>query len=352
MTIKSLLIGSAAAMTIASGAQAADAIVMADPEPMEYVRICDVYGAGFFYIPGTETCLKIGGYMRYEVRYNLDTAGGLTKRARFTPTFDVRSDTSIGVLRGYAEIEINWQYGTRAGIVAGAPAAVAGMGTDINPLHVYIQIQRPNGGSWLFGRTESPFTRFLNYAGNNMVDGYYGYRNTQEISYSFTGSNGFNFVAALVDDQNANFIPDAEIGLSFGRGWGSIGFIAGVDADAAGGVAFGAKAAAQFNFGNTNGSYFKIMAMFTNNAGSAYAIEGASTLSVLATLNLAFTPRVSLALTGQFMNAGNFFAVASLPITVAENFTVTPEIGFDTAAAAAFGLNNGLFAMVRLNRGF
>lgn len=27
----------------------------------EYVRVCSTYGEGFFYIPGTETCLKRGG---------------------------------------------------------------------------------------------------------------------------------------------------------------------------------------------------------------------------------------------------------------------------------------------------
>jgi opacity protein-like surface antigen len=106
MNIKSLLIGSAALATVSTGAQAADAIVMADPEPMEYVRICDVYGAGFFYIPGTETCLAIGGYMRYQVNIN---AAGFTKLARFAPRFDVRSDTEIGTIRGFAEVEIDWQ---------------------------------------------------------------------------------------------------------------------------------------------------------------------------------------------------------------------------------------------------
>jgi hypothetical protein len=25
--------------------------------PVEYVRVCDAYGTGYFYIPGTETCV-------------------------------------------------------------------------------------------------------------------------------------------------------------------------------------------------------------------------------------------------------------------------------------------------------
>ncbi|NML74276.1 porin [Rhizobium sp. S-51] len=67
MNIKSLLLGSAAALAVVSGAQAADAIVAAEPEPMEYVRVCDAFGTGYFYIPGTETCLKIGGYVRAQI---------------------------------------------------------------------------------------------------------------------------------------------------------------------------------------------------------------------------------------------------------------------------------------------
>ncbi len=67
MNIKSLLLGSAAALIAVSGARAADAVVVAEPEPAEYVKICDVYGAGYFYIPGTETCLRIGGYVRYDI---------------------------------------------------------------------------------------------------------------------------------------------------------------------------------------------------------------------------------------------------------------------------------------------
>ena len=72
MRIKSLLLGTAAAMVAVSGAQAADAIVV-EPEPVEYVRICDAYGSGFFYIPGTETCISFNGFVRsgYE-KLNID----------------------------------------------------------------------------------------------------------------------------------------------------------------------------------------------------------------------------------------------------------------------------------------
>jgi len=67
MKIKSLLLGSAAALVAVSSAQAADAIIV-EPEPIEYVKVCDMYGAGYFYIPGTETCLRISGHVRIDYR--------------------------------------------------------------------------------------------------------------------------------------------------------------------------------------------------------------------------------------------------------------------------------------------
>ncbi|SFJ21703.1 Porin subfamily protein, partial [Phyllobacterium sp. CL33Tsu] len=61
MAIRRLFLISGAVL-VTTSAYAADAVVVAEPEPVEYVRVCDAYGAGFFYIPGTETCLKVNGY--------------------------------------------------------------------------------------------------------------------------------------------------------------------------------------------------------------------------------------------------------------------------------------------------
>jgi hypothetical protein len=52
----SLLASAAFAMvTAASGAHA---------QPVDFVRVCDAFGSGFFYIPGTDTCLRVGGFVR------------------------------------------------------------------------------------------------------------------------------------------------------------------------------------------------------------------------------------------------------------------------------------------------
>ncbi len=103
MNIKSLLIGSAAALAAVSGAHAADAIVAAEPEPLEYVRVCDAFGTGFFYIPGTETCLKFGGYIRFQTNFGRNQSGTSDwdsfTRAQFE--VDTRTDTELGALRGF-----------------------------------------------------------------------------------------------------------------------------------------------------------------------------------------------------------------------------------------------------------
>ena len=62
--IKSLLLGTAAGLLAVGGAQAADMPVKA--APVQYVKICSLYGDGFYYIPGTDTCLKMGGYVRVQ----------------------------------------------------------------------------------------------------------------------------------------------------------------------------------------------------------------------------------------------------------------------------------------------
>jgi Porin subfamily len=114
MNIKSLLLGSAAALAVVSGAQAADAIVAAEPEPMEYVRVCDAFGTGYFYIPGTETCLKIGGYVRTQLDfrgddYEADTVAGndsgFRTNSRAYLEVTAKNDSELGEIESYVALE-------------------------------------------------------------------------------------------------------------------------------------------------------------------------------------------------------------------------------------------------------
>ncbi|HLH90685.1 MAG TPA: porin [Xanthobacteraceae bacterium] len=116
--VKSLLLGSAAGLVAVAGAQAADLPVKA--KPVEYVKVCSLYGAGFWYVPGTDTCLKIGSFVREEIGWNqsgttvtgFQTGGGqftrtdtsqLAMRTRADISVDLRTQTEYGVLRSYLE---------------------------------------------------------------------------------------------------------------------------------------------------------------------------------------------------------------------------------------------------------
>lgn len=127
MNIKSLLLGSAAALAAVSGVQAADAIVAAQPEPMEYVRVCDAFGTGYFYIPGTETCLKVGGYIRTEVAFGsgayvapaapagpvigpaiVSNTGRWDSYARAQIDLTAKNDTELGTLTSVTSVRFDY----------------------------------------------------------------------------------------------------------------------------------------------------------------------------------------------------------------------------------------------------
>ncbi len=117
--VKSLFLGTAAGLVAVSAGQAADLPVKA--KPVEYVKVCNLYGAGFYYMPGTDTCIKIGGYVRAETTYNSNgnfTAGptsaetntrntnNFVMRARGYITADARDQTPYGTARAYIAVGI------------------------------------------------------------------------------------------------------------------------------------------------------------------------------------------------------------------------------------------------------
>ena len=120
--VKSLLLGSAAGLVAVTAGQAADLPVKA--RPVQYVKVCSLYGAGFYYMPGTDMCLKIGGWVRSEVTYgtngnsttgsfnsdyNNRTTNNLWTRERGYITADAREQTAYGVARGYIDVGISSQ---------------------------------------------------------------------------------------------------------------------------------------------------------------------------------------------------------------------------------------------------
>jgi hypothetical protein len=88
--MKSLLLGSAATLVVVAGAQAADLPTKKGAPAAEYVRICKIDGMAGFVIPGSDTCLKITGYITGQIEAGSLTTGYFNSgQSGFTGTVPV-----------------------------------------------------------------------------------------------------------------------------------------------------------------------------------------------------------------------------------------------------------------------
>lgn len=142
--MKSLLLGSAAGLVAVASAQAADLPTRKGPVAAEYVRVCSITVAGApvvgFVLPGSDTCLKISGYITGQVEggnlkvghsiSSYTTPGAATQTnvsdvvpgtgggtvfdrssfgftTRFNLTLDAVSNTAYGPLVSHGELQFN-----------------------------------------------------------------------------------------------------------------------------------------------------------------------------------------------------------------------------------------------------
>ena len=220
--VKSLILGSAAALVAMSGAQAADLPVKA--KAVEYVRICSLYGAGFFYIPGTDTCIKLGGYVRVDTTFNGQIYGGpawsadlgqgnryrhsFDSRSRFALTVDTRTATEYGVVRTFGQGDFQFDNNS-AGYNPGQTAATAfaGGGTNASFLNVpgggYVAVEMVfiQFAGFTFGKSASAYaTPWHGYPGNNnsfLMGGHDTVTGVNNIQYTAQFGNGVSGTIGL-----------------------------------------------------------------------------------------------------------------------------------------------------------
>lgn len=195
--VKSLLLGSAAGIAAVAGAQAAD-LPSRKAAPVEYVRVCSAFGAGFFYIPGTDTCLRVSGRVRAEYavgqRFS-DFQDAYGTRARGRLNIDVRNQTAYGTLRTFIRYELTNNtgiYGAGAGgqspfntgaTVPGFARGAAGTGSNVDLAFVQF-------GPITAGRVQSFFDFYANDLMFNSVRGSDSRSNV--LAYTATFGSGFS----------------------------------------------------------------------------------------------------------------------------------------------------------------
>jgi len=238
-TVKSLILGSAAGLVAMSGAQAADLPIKA--KAVEYVRVCSLYGAGFFYIPGSDTCIKLGGYLRVDTTFN----GGIydqpawsgdlgqgnrfrdyyATRSRMALTVDTRTATEYGVVRTFAQGDFNFD---TLGNTTQNPAALSTtLGNNPNLLsstgggyvtveNVFIQF-----AGFTIGKSASAYaTPWQGYAGNQntsfLIGGHDDVTGTPNIQYTAQFGNGISGTIGLDDPTvyNRTAIYNLSAGLN------------------------------------------------------------------------------------------------------------------------------------------
>ncbi|RUX15040.1 porin, partial [Mesorhizobium sp. M2A.F.Ca.ET.037.01.1.1] len=211
----------------------------------EYVKICDVYGSGYFYIPGTETCLRVGGYVRYDIgvgdvgsfdgaksfdHEDGDEQSTFYKNTRFTLKTWTGQETELGTLKTYTETRFN--FGNRNGYPSADDPTTAADEFNSNPAgnkNVSLNFAWIQLGGLRVGKDESAFDTFIGYAGNVIQDTIvpYGDFDTNVVQYYFDAGNGFSAVVSLEEGSGVvgtidSYVPHVVGGVKWTQGWGAI----------------------------------------------------------------------------------------------------------------------------------
>jgi hypothetical protein len=234
--VKSLLLGSAAGIAAVAGAQAAD-LPSRKAAPVEYVRVCSAFGANFFYLPGTDTCLRVGGRVRAEYSFGERWSAGqdmFGTRARGRIFLDARNQTAYGTLRTFIRYDVTtttgvYRYGG-TNSAANRFSGVNGVNQDsgIDLTDAVIQL-----GPLTAGRTASMFQFYANdytFHGARTSD-----RQVNLLAYTASFGGGFTATLSLEDPRTTGRLgaaagtggyagmtyPDVVGQIRVDQGWGS-----------------------------------------------------------------------------------------------------------------------------------
>ncbi|TPL79816.1 porin, partial [Mesorhizobium sp. B2-3-12] len=329
-----------------------------------YVKICDVYGAGYFYIPGTETCLRIGGYVREDIgvgdagsfdgvnhvqdHMNGDDNSTYWKNTRFTLKTWTGQETELGTLKTYTEYRINFgnSYGDYSnGSTISANGAGGWQARNKSSALEFAWIQL---GGLRVGADESAFDTFIGYAGNVINDTIVPYGNfqTNVVQYYFDAGNGFSAVVSLEEGSGEvgtidSYVPHVVGGVKWTQGWGAITGVVAYDSnyeEVAGKVRLDVNVSnelslfAMVGYGsdnNLNDPTNNVDALgrgFYKQWGGNWAVWGGGTYK--------FNEKTSFNLQASYDDWKNLGIAANIAYTVVPGLTVTAEVDYQNVGGA------------------
>ena len=253
---KSLLLGSAATL-VATAGYAAD-LPSKKAAPVNYVKVCDAYGAGFFYIPGTETCVKLGGRVRSDYAFSGKQdlySGGTIDRTSGAKVNTVTSLAEGQNLYGW-EVRGRVDFDARTATAYGTAQAVASL--RLARTSGTLDVNGPNASSTAAGATlEAAYIRFAGFtfgvAKDNfafMPSTFYGAghwgsfaNGAKQIAYTAVLGGGFSATVAVQDMTDTtlgasaiqtstssyyNGMPQINGRVDFDQAWGTASVMAAV----------------------------------------------------------------------------------------------------------------------------
>ncbi|MCB1523763.1 MAG: porin [Rhodoblastus sp.] len=232
---KTALLGCAAALATATVGHAAD-LPTRKAAPVQYVKICDAYGAGFFYIPGTDTCLRVGGLVKSEIAIsntpyrinlpNLNIAGGVNNTTfaaiaaggGFAPgiipgvsrdavgwgtegrvELDARTQSPWGTVRSYIRVVSYFGAGATAntGALSNGILGLPGLGTQASRESTILDKGFIQFAGLTMGRVQSFFDFYANAVGYTGLRG--SVQTVNALGYTARLGGGFSATLAIED---------------------------------------------------------------------------------------------------------------------------------------------------------
>lgn len=334
--------------------KAAD-VALPEAEPVEYVRVCDAFGEGYFYLPGTDTCMKLGGYVYAQAkggddvyaRTAKDRDGGRTWRTetRAHVLVATASETELGTLRSHIELRSDYDDGSDS-----ATSELRFGYIELGGLHV--------------GVDESSINTFFDYYGNFINDDVTlgGAYRTNMIQYKYAASNGLTAMVSIEqggdEDTDYNgkikdYTPDVVLGLKYEQGWGSITGAAAYDAV---NEAWVGKAKVSLNvtdrfniwvmgaYKDMNDTYYDVDSQddIDRNDISSIIRDGRKGVRAIDSFygtwgghwvgwlgaSYKFTPKLTSNFQLSYEGVGNTYTVANLAYELVPGLTVMPEVNY------------------------
>jgi opacity protein-like surface antigen len=232
MQFRRLLLGSVVILAGGATAHSADLPV---PDMDEFVKVCGAFGTGFHYIPGTDTCLQIGGEVLAEMHYvDGDVAllfGGATDeefnnwttRSRAYLGFDARTQSELGLIRTYILFELT---------VGPDDFVTSYEGAEVDLNEAFVQVVN-DWGTFTAGHASSFFDFFSSDTFGTRIDIDDNTTEQTLFAYTFEGENGFRGTLSIedpassgrrlngADDYEGQEMPDLIGTIGIEQDWGS-----------------------------------------------------------------------------------------------------------------------------------